>query len=96
MQVRVKGYLTFRALIGEQTLIFSDSEPPTLGNLLEQIILQWDTHIKAQVLDSDTGVLNRRVAVLINGCHYNHTAAGLQTRLSDGDEISIFPPLAGG
>ncbi len=96
MQVRVKGYLTFRQLIGEQVLTFSNSDQPTLSVLLARLFSQWDPENRALVLDQKTGDLHRRVAILINGAHYTHTPAGLQTLLSDGDEISIFPPIAGG
>ena len=37
-----------------------------------------------------------RIAVLVNGRHYTHLAEGLATTLADGDEIAIFPPMAGG
>jgi molybdopterin synthase sulfur carrier subunit len=41
------------------------------------------------------GKLSSEVIILVNGRHIIH-CDGINTRLSEGDEISIFPVVAGG
>jgi molybdopterin converting factor small subunit len=36
------------------------------------------------------------MAVIINGRSYQNLPAKLGTHLKDGDEVAIFPPMAGG
>lgn len=96
MQVRVKGYLTFRSLIGERVVPFEDGKQVSLAHLLEVLFSICGEELKREILDEETVALSRRVAVLVNGRHYTHTPEGLQILLKDGDEVSIFPPIAGG
>jgi MoaD family protein len=96
VQVRVKGYLTFRGLIGEQVVQFEDDVQVTLADLLAVLFSTCGEELKKQMLDEETGGLSRRVAVLVNGRHYTHTSERLRILLKDGDEISVFPPIAGG
>jgi len=44
----------------------------------------------------DSGGLQRAVGVLVNGVHCAHSPEGLETVLHAGDEIAVFPPMAGG
>jgi molybdopterin converting factor small subunit len=48
------------------------------------------------ILDPETSRTRPHAAILINGNHYTHLPDGLDTRLKDGDEVSIFPAMAGG
>ena len=43
----------------------------------------------------DDGVLRKDVTVLVNGRHMRYLD-GLQTRLVDGDDVRLFPPMYGG
>jgi len=51
---------------------------------------------RAQVLDVESGGVQQHVALLLNGQHYRHFEAGLDTLVQDGDQLAIFPPIAGG
>jgi molybdopterin synthase sulfur carrier subunit len=96
MAVRIKGYLTFRNVVGEQHFPLPDGDTQTLNDLLDWLSMQLGTEFTEMAFDPQNGALSRQVSVLINGRHYSHLPERLDTQLEDGDEVSIFPPLAGG
>jgi MoaD family protein len=95
MPIQVRGYLTFRDLIGRP---YRDvhAAPLTLEGLLERLAGDLGDALAGQIYDPDTGSLRREIALLVNGRHHTHLPDGLQTILHDGDQVAIFPPLAGG
>lgn len=92
MRVRVRGFLTFRPIVGAQEVELD--EGARLRTLLDRLAHQSDS-ARALVYSPKDG-LRPGVAVLINGRHHTHTPSGLDTLLSDGDSVEVFPPLAGG
>ncbi len=93
MVVRVKGYLTFHASLGER--LVEVSEGTTLLTLVDRIALEAGQTVASQLMD-EQGMLRKQVAVLVNGHHYTDLPDGLETRLDDGDDVAIFPPMMGG
>ena len=93
IHVTVKGYLTFRPFVGEQRIAVS--EGCTLRILLEDLKVSLGEEFAHQAFD-EQGALLDYVAVLLNGQHDSHLPLGLDTPLVDGDQVSIFPPIAGG
>ncbi len=95
MVILVKGYLTFRPLIPERRIEFIETGV-TLRDLLISLAQETDALFKTWIFDHEGSGLQRGVAILINGCHYTHLQEGLEPVLRDGDQVSIFPPIAGG
>ena len=93
IQVTVKGYLTFRPLVGEQRIAVSEGS--TLRALIAELRSSLGDEFARQAFD-EQGALLDHVAVLLNGQHDSHLPLGLDTPLKDGDQVSIFPPIAGG
>ena len=93
IQVTVKGYLTFRPLVGELRIPLA--EGCTLRALLAELRSSLGEEFARQVYDEQGNLLDY-VAILINGRHDSHLPLGLDTSLQEGDQVSIFPPIAGG
>lgn len=66
----------------------------TVQDLLKQLCDEQGTKFCQTVFD-DAGKLRRYIKLLVNGRGL-HVLQGLDTPLSDGDVIAIFPPVAGG
>jgi molybdopterin synthase sulfur carrier subunit len=95
MPVRVKGYLVFKDLVGELNIQKTAGEILTLQALLQRLCSEKGQAFEQAVLDS-SGNLQDSIAILVNGRHYNHLPGKLDTELEEGDEVAIFPPMAGG
>ena len=94
MKVKIKGYLTYKASIGEQFLDLGDKDKITLRELLVRLS---DKHkLEDSFYRAKAGTVDDRMIILVNGRHHLHLPDRLDTLLMDGDEIAIFPPLAGG
>ncbi|MES0361913.1 MAG: MoaD family protein [Anaerolineales bacterium] len=96
MSIRVKGYLTFRDVIGEQSFSLTEDHARTLNQLLDWLSSELGKDFTDLIFDPQTNQLSQYVSVLVNGRHYSHLPDKLDTQLQEGDEVSIFPPLAGG
>lgn len=64
----------------------------TIGALLEGLCASYPTLAQA-ILDGDQ--LRNHVRVMVNG-HDIELADGLDTPVSETDQVAIFPPIAGG
>lgn len=97
MRIKVTGYLTLRGTIGNRTAIDLETEQTTLKDLLQKLSLEFGEDVVPPVSDPDAfRGPNRRAVILLNGRHSSHLSDGLDTQLEDGDEVAIFPPVAGG
>ncbi len=93
MMVHVQGYLTFRARIGKREV---KVDPGTrLRGLLEQLAQEGGEAPGPALFAQDGGPVPG-VSVLVNGHHSARSEMGLDAPLHDGDEVAIFPPIAGG
>ena len=68
----------------------------TLRELLDRLCEEFGDDLKNQVFDPKTQKISDMLKVLVNGRHYTTLSDNLETNLHDGDEIALFPPLAGG
>jgi len=96
MKIKVKGYLTFRKIIGEITIQEFDVLDLTISDLLRHLSHQLGEVFSSLIFEAGTENVSRSIAILVNGVHYSHLPDKIDTRLQDGDEVAIFPPIAGG
>jgi molybdopterin synthase sulfur carrier subunit len=93
MKVIVKFYATLRDLTGKKEPIEIQLEKgATISKLLDELYL--DSRIKEAMLAEDQKV-KPDITILKNGREIRFLE-GNETELSPGDEISIFPLVAGG
>jgi MoaD family protein len=97
VRIRVRGYLTLRDVVGDRVLDLAGPGAWTVRELIRHLSDElgddWAGRLSAS---HDRRDLARPVIILVNGRHCTHLPDGLDTPLADGDEVAIFPPVAGG
>lgn len=93
MQVVVRTIGPFTERFGFQQLTIT-LKGRTISDLLNQLCEERGRNFYNTLFDEE-GKLHRYIKLLINGRGI-HLLQGLDTPLSDGDIIAIFPPVAGG
>lgn len=96
MKITVRPFLTLRPVMRNLTSIEWELDDITLRNLLDRLCEEFGGDLEAQVFDPKTQDISNMLKVLVNGRHYTTLDEKLETVLQDGDEISLFPPVAGG
>lgn len=96
MRIRVKGFLTLKPAMGNEPELMMEIGDWTIRRLLEEMSLRFGKDFSRMIFDPETREVNGSVRVLVNGRHYSHMPDRLETLLRDGDDVAIFPPLAGG
>lgn len=91
MQVRVKTFANFREIIGKREIEVELKGNSSVRDLLEELCKQYD--LRTLLFEGDA--LQKYIKVLVNGEDVVFLK-GLETKLKSGDEIALFPPVAGG
>ena len=91
--MKVKLFANFREICGDKTVHLPFDQPQPVVNLLEALIEKYPP-MEEELFTPDKE-LKPLVHVLINGKNIVHHQ-GLQTIVHPSDEISLFPPVAGG
>lgn len=92
--VRVKTFATLREMLSPSFEV-KLGDDATVRGLLNEIFRKYGKHVGDRMIDPNTGELRSYFKVLKNGRNVEFLK-GMETLLSDGDEIIIFPPVAGG
>jgi molybdopterin synthase sulfur carrier subunit len=93
MKVSVKFYAHLGDLVDKKsTMEIELQEGATVSHLLDVLLL--DSKIKEHILDNDEEVKSD-ITIMRNGREIKFLD-GLDTALNPGDEIQIFPVVAGG
>jgi len=90
-QVTVRMFTSLRALTGERE---TQLEAEDVQEVIDILGKQYGDKFNKMVLEPD-GSLKSYFHVLVNGRHVR-LQQGLQTPLSEGDVVAIFPPIGGG
>jgi MoaD family protein len=91
MRIKVRGYLTLRDVVGARPVREIEAERLTVTDLVRQLSEEVGEALTRTGSDG-----RRSLIILVNGRHCSHLPDGLDTELADGDEVAIFPPVAGG
>lgn len=90
--VTLKLMTIFSTDVGLTQIKYSDVN--TLGDVIDQFMSKHGKRIRKSFIDSK-GNLESHAIILVNGRNYLFLEE-LKTKLKDGDEIVISPPLVGG
>lgn len=96
MKIIIRGFLTLREVMGDQSALELETCDLTLIELLSELAHRFDDRFSKIIFDETGKRLNPHIRILINGRHYSHIPQKLNTRLQEGDEVALFPPVAGG
>jgi MoaD family protein len=96
MKIKVRGYLTLKAVIGDQPFREIEDGSSTVKELIRQLSLELGDDLGETISNPKAEGSGRYLVVLVNGRHCSHLPDGLDTELADGDEVAVFPPVAGG
>jgi MoaD family protein len=96
MRIHVKGHLTLKEVSGDLSFRENQGGEISVRELLGQLSREWGDE-SAQIEPGSSGEgTGQALIVLINGRHCSHLPDGLDTKLQDGDEVALFPPVFGG
>jgi MoaD family protein len=96
MKIRVKSFLTVRKVMNGQAFLEIEAEKLTLRELLANLCNRFGKDFKNMLFYSKMGAENENVKILINGRHYRQLPDQMDNELKNGDEVCLFPPMAGG
>ena len=92
VDVELRLFATFRAAVGQKTITREFPEGVTIREVLEALEAEFDD-LAGQLLAD--GAIPEQLNVLKNGQDVRH-GEGLEGTLTEGDRLSLFPPVAGG
>jgi molybdopterin synthase sulfur carrier subunit len=96
MKIKLKGYLNFKKVFRKSGITEIEISDGTLRGLFDVLPKLLGEEFTDLIYDSNTETVRRDIRVLLNGRHIVHLPKGLETELKAGDEVALFPPIAGG
>ena len=92
MDVHLRFFATFREAVGQKEVTYEVPTGATVGDLLTDLESEYEG-LEGKLLAD--GEVRPQLNVLANGRGVQH-GDGASTGLTDGDTVSVFPPVAGG
>jgi molybdopterin synthase sulfur carrier subunit len=89
MTLELRFFANFREAVGQKTLEREYPDGTTVGEVLSDLVEEYGLDV------FEDGDLRTQLSVMKNGKDVVHID-GVDTRLDDGDTLSVFPPVAGG
>jgi len=94
IKITVKFFTTLREIVGKKEEQMEFPSPTTVEALLKQLSKSHGKDFVDYVFD-ELGNVRGHLQVLVNGKSIT-TMQGFKTKLNNGDQIAILPPVGGG
>jgi len=94
VRVKVRFFTILREIVGKREEQIEFSQAVTVEELLKQLSKKYGEKFKDYVYD-EKGEVRSYLQFLINGQGIT-TLQGFKTKLKEGDQIAILPPVGGG
>jgi len=96
MKIKIKGYFNFKKAIRDLGVTEIEISGGTLKGLLDVLSDRFGKEFTDLSYDLKMKRVRGDIRILLNGRHIGHLPKGLDTELKEGDEVALFPPVAGG
>ena len=96
MKIIVKGYFNLQKAMEGKSLVEMEKGTASLREVLRELCDRFGKDLTELIYPSEAEEPAGRLIVLVNGRNYLSMPDRLETRMKDGDEVALFPPLAGG
>jgi MoaD family protein len=96
MKVKVRGYLTLKGAMCDEGLLEVETQKATTGAVLDELCNRFGGDFKDMIVDPTSGEISPHIRILVNGRRFISVPDQLDHELKEGDEVGLFPPLAGG
>ena len=96
MKIRVKGYFNFKKVFRNLGVSEIEISGGTLSGLFDVLSDRFGEEFTDLSYDPRTKRVRGDIRILLNGRHIVHLPKGLETELKEGDDVTLFPPVAGG
>ena len=93
IKVTVRFFATFKQITNQRDIEFSIEEGATIQQLLNIVFSQFQT-LRDKIFD-ENNELRPWIHILKNGRNVKFLG-GIETKITNGDVIALFPPVAGG
>ncbi len=91
MEIKLKLFATLREAVGQKSVTKSIADDSSVGDVLRDLVTEYPD---LEIFDEQGDVYDH-VNILVNGRNIQYLD-GLDTALSSGDTIGVFPPVEGG
>jgi molybdopterin synthase sulfur carrier subunit len=95
MKITVKFFASLREISGRKEEVINLDDGSLVKDLIKILSDKYGPEFKYYVYDEEKDSLKQDIQFLLNGRNVL-TLNGLKTRLQDGDQIAILPPVGGG
>ncbi len=96
MKIKVKGYFTLRKAMDNKAVLEIEMKNASLGDVLKDLSNRFGEDFSDLIFDPKTKEVKNHILILVNGRHYMFLPKRLATELKEGDEVALFPQIAGG
>lgn len=93
--IRVRPLAALREAIGADEIKFEVEEGASPIDVVRKLVENYGDDVESLLIDDKHNKVRPQILIFLNGKSVQHSKLST-IKLSDGDELSIIPPVAGG